>query len=185
MALSVARAARAARVSEAGVDLVSRAHALAMEPRVAALDEHAPGFLHPGRSVLVLLRDVGAVAPEVLAATAVHESEEPALRVARADVAGRLGDAVASIVASLPLPDDERLSERLVLLERGPRLAALAERLDHLRHAHLRPDLAWWRALHAEASAVWLPVAERTHPRVATRYRHWHRTFARRLEDFR
>jgi hypothetical protein len=58
----------------------------------------------------------------------------------------------------------------------------LAERLDQLRHAHLREDHAWWRAIHAEAGAIWVPVAERTHPRLADRYRHWLRTFGRRLE---
>ena len=96
-----------------------------------------------------------------------------------------LGEAVAALVESLPLPGDDRLAERLITLDEGPRLAALAERLDHLRHAHMREDRTWWRAVHEEAGAVWVPVAERTHPRLATRYRHWHRTFARRLQRAR
>jgi hypothetical protein len=29
---------------------------------------------------------------------------------------------------------------------------------------------------------VWLPVAERTHPRLTDRFRHWHLAFGRRLE---
>lgn len=182
MAMSVLKAARACGLPPEGLDLLSRAHALAMKPRVEALDDdHHPVYLHPGRSVLVLLRDVGPLPTDVLASAAVHDTEDDDLRVPLATVKETLGDTVADIVESLPLPGDERLAERLITLDEGPRLAALAERLDHLRHAHLREDRAWWRAIHEEAGVVWLPVAERTHARLATRYRHWHRTFGRRL----
>ncbi|GMR13689.1 MAG: hypothetical protein BMS9Abin29_1902 [Gemmatimonadota bacterium] len=182
MAMSIERAARAHGLPPDGIDLLGKAHALAMRPRVDALDDdHHPLFLHPGRSVLVLLRDVGPLPAEVLASAAVHDTEDDDLRVPLAAVRATLADEVADIVESLPLPGDERLTERLVILEKGPRLAALAERLDHLRHAHLREDPAWWRAIHEEAGAAWLPVAERTNARLATRYRHWHRTFGRRL----
>jgi hypothetical protein len=182
MAKSVESAARAHGLPPAGIDLLGRAHALAMKPRVDAFDDdHHPLYLHPGRSVLVLLRDVGPLPAEVLASAAVHDTEDDDLRVPLAAVRATLADEVADIVESLPLPGDERLTERLVTLEGGPRLAALAERLDHLRHAHLREDPAWWRAIHDEVGAAWLPVAERTNALLATRYRHWHRTFGRRL----
>ncbi len=182
MAMSVMKAARAHGLPPDGIDLLSRAHALAMKPRVDALDDdHHPVYLHPGRSMLVLLRDVGPLPADVLASAAVHDTEDDDLRVPWATVRETLGDEVADIVESLPLPGDERLTERLVILDEGPRLAALAERLDHLRHAHLREDPAWWRAIHEEVGATWLPVAERTNARLATRYRHWHRTFGRRL----
>ncbi len=182
MAASVETAARAHGLAPEGVDFVSRAHALAMNARVEALDDdHHPAYLHPGRSVLVLLQDVGLLPADVLATAAVHDTEDDDLRVSLDAVRDALGDGVADMVESLPLPGDERLTERLVSLAEGPRLAALAERLDHLRHAHLREDRTWWRAIHEEAGAAWLPVAERTHPRLATRYLHWHRTFARRL----
>ena len=182
IAASVVHFARAQGLAPEGVDLVGRAHALAMNSRVEALDnDHHPAYLHPGRSVLVLLRDVGRLPAEVLATAAVHDSEDDDLRPGWDAVRDTLGDAVADIVESLPLPGDERLAERLVNLDEGPRLAALAERLDHLRHAHLHEDQTWWRAIHEEAGAVWVPVAERTHPRLATRYQHWHRTFGRRL----
>lgn len=182
MAMSVVKAARACGLPPEGLDLLSRAHALAMKPRVDALDDdHHPVYLHPGRSVLVLLRDVGPLPAEVLASAAVHDTEDEKLRVPLATVREVLGDEVADIVESLPLPGDERLTERLIILDEGPRLAALAERLDHLRHAHLREDRAWWREIHEETGVAWLPVAERTNARLATRYRHWHRTFGRRL----
>jgi (p)ppGpp synthase/HD superfamily hydrolase len=183
MAKSVASAARAVGLPDTDVDLVSRAHALAMPPRIEALDDdHHPAYLHPGRAALLLLRDVGPLPGATLAAAAVHETVDEALRVPLETVRRELGETVADIVASLPGPGDERLLERLVTLDEQARIAALAERLDQLRHAHLRPDIDW-RAAHEEAGAVWLPVAERTHPRLADRFRHWHRAFARRLRS--
>lgn len=182
MAASVASAATGCGLGSEQVDLLGRSLALAMEPRLASIDDdHHPAYLHPGRTALVLLQDVGDVPLDALCAAAVHESEDADLRVDVESVRTTLGAPVAEIVRSLPLPGDGRLLERLVTLDEGPLLAVLAERLDQLRHAHLREDLEWWRAIHEEGEAVWLPVAERTHPRLADRYRHWHRTFGRRL----
>jgi len=180
MAGSVERIARAAGLGDDAIDLVSRAYALAMEPR-RVLDEHDPAFLHPGRTILVLLQDVGPLRSELLAAAAVHESEEARFRLEPADVRRELGHVVADMVKSLPLPTEDDLVERLVTLDEGARIAALAERLDHIRHAHLREDPARWRALRDEVSAAWAPVAERTHPRLADRYRAWLRAISRRL----
>ena len=47
---------------------------------------------------------------------------------------------------------------------------ALAERLDHLRHAHLWTDRARQRAAHDVALRIYAPVAERVHPTMARRY---------------
>jgi hypothetical protein len=180
MAASVERIARGVGLAASDVDLVGRAYALAMEPR-RVLDEHDPASLHPGRSILVLLQDVGPLAGELLAAAAVHESEEERFRLDPRDVRRELGDSVADIVDAIPLPTDDDLTERLVTLDEAARLAALAERLDHVRHAHLVEDPSRWRALHDEVSAAWAPVAERTHPRLADRYRAWLRAIRRRL----
>jgi hypothetical protein len=180
MAGSVERIALAAGLDAAAVDLIGRAYAMAMEPR-RVLDEHDPAFLHPGRTILILLQDVGPLRPDVLAAAAVHESEEGRFRLDAADVLRELGAAVADRLAALPLSTDDDLVERLVTLDEGNRLAALAERLDHIRHAHLREDPARWSALRDEVSAAWAPVAERTHPRLADRYRAWLRAISRRL----
>ncbi len=181
MAASLERALRASRLPEETVDLAARAYALAMRPRIAALDEHDPAYLHPGRTVLVLLQDVGPLDGEVLAAAAVHESEDARFRTPTEVVREELSDDVAERVASLPLPGDEELAARLVTLDEPARLVALAERLDHLRRAHLRKDPAWWRALRDEVESAWAPVAERTHPRLADRYRAWLRAMGRRL----
>ncbi len=185
MAGSVVRAARSFGVGPAGVSLLSRAHVLAMGPRVRAIDDdHHPLFLHPGRSVLILLRDAGVTEPGVLAAAAVTESEDPDFRIGPGDVRALLGDHVADLAGAVPLAGSESLAEALVSAPERVRLVALAERLDHLRHAHLREaDEAWRRSIHAEADRVYLPVAERTHARLAQRYGHWCRTFARRLGE--
>lgn len=184
MAASVRRTARSFGVDPDEVALLSRAHALAMEPRMAALsDDHHPLYLHPGRTVLVLLRDASCVDGRVLAAAALTESEDDVFRIGDAAVRVAVGDAVADMLRSVPLPDSESLAEELLGADMGVRLVALAERLDHLRHGHLRDaDHAWLSAIHAQAESVYLPVAERTHPRLAQRYRHWCRTFARRLD---
>jgi (p)ppGpp synthase/HD superfamily hydrolase len=154
-----------------------------MRPRVRALDDdHDPLYLHPGRTVLILLRDAGVTDPTVLAAAAVTESEDDAFRIANAEVRAAVGDEVADLVGRVPMPRTDTLAEALVTADERVRLVALAERLDHARHAHLREaDEAWKRELHEEIGAVYLRVAERTHPTLAQRYRHWWRVFGRRL----
>lgn len=187
MAASLARTARSLGVDAEGVDLLSRAHAVAMAPRVAALDDdHHPLYLHPGRTVLVLLRDAGVTEPRLLAAAALVESEDTDLRVDPSAVTGSeaassLGDRVWDLVRAVPSADSETLAEDLVTAALDVRLLAVAERLDHLRHAHLRGDAEWRTAIHAQAVAVYQPIAERTDPRLAGRYRHWRRAFERRL----
>ena len=58
----------------------------------------------------------------------------------------------------IPAPGSETLAEVLVTGDERLRLVALAERLDHLRHAHLRDtDDAWRRAALEEAQAIYLP----------------------------
>lgn len=183
MAASVVRAARTVGVPAEGIPLISRAHALAMRPRVAAFDDdHHPLFLHPGRTVLVLLRDVGCLDPLTLAAAVLVESEDEALRVPGAEAEALAGPAVADLLARVPLSGREDLAEALVTADETVRFVALAERLDHLRHAHLRDAPAGWGpAILAEAEAVYGPVAHRTHPRLAQRYDHWCRAFRRRM----
>jgi len=184
MAASVVRTARSLGVPAGGIHDLSRCHALAMQLRLGAFDDdHHPLFLHPGRTVLVLLRDVECLDPTVLSAAALVESEDAVLRVPLEEVRSVAGDAVAGLVASVPMAGSGTLAEDLVTAAEPVRLMALAERLDHLRHAHLRDaDVAWRVSSLEEAQAVYLPVAHRTHPRLARRYEHWCRTFARRLE---
>jgi len=181
MAASLTRTARSHGVDEEGIHLLARVHALAMAPRLAALDDdHHPLFLHPGRTVLVMMADCGIRDAAVLAAGALAESEDDELRV---DEGARVGlpDSVCRLVRGVPRAGRQDLAEALVTASHTVRIVALAERLDHLRHAHLRGDRAWRERVWAEAVAVYQPIAERSDPVLAGRYRHWRRVFERRL----
>jgi len=187
MARSVARAARAAGVPEADARRLDAAHALAMSTRVELLrDDHHPAYLHPGRTVLVLLRDVGLeggrLSADHLCAAALLETEDQQLTSPPEEVERVGGSVAAGIVRSAPLAGDDALAEKLVALEAGASMVCLAERIDQLRHLHLREELRpLWGQRYEEVVRVWSPVAERTHPRLATRLRHWTKTFAKRL----
>lgn len=182
MARSLARAVRGQGVPDAGVARVEEAHGLAMEPRVRALrDDHHPAYLHPGRSALILLRDASVTAVPVLAAACLVETRDPELRVAPERIGSAVGPDVEELVAAAPPPGAEGLAEALVVAPEEVRLVALAEHLDHLRHLHVRGPEPDWPERLDEVEAVWLPVAERTHARLATRYRHWARIFRRRV----
>ena len=183
MARSLAAAARARGADDEAVEVLTRGLDLAMAPRIRELDDdHHPAYLHPGRSPLILLRDVGPVEVPVLVMSSLQESQEAHLRVPLRTVEEEMGPATADALESIPLPGDERLVERLLALGRGSSLAALAERLDHLRHLHLREDLVHlWAETHAEVARAWLPFAARIHAKLARRYDHWARTFAKRI----
>lgn len=183
MARSVLATARARGFARQDVDAVERALDLAMAPRLQQLDDdHHPAYLHPGRTALVLLRDVGDVDPAVVIVSMLHESSDSSLRVPSEGIAELVGPSGRAAVASIPLPGDDRLIERLVGLGPGVALAALAERLDQLRHLHLREDLVdAWADTHDEVVSAWLPLAARTHPVLTRRYEHWARTFAKRI----
>lgn len=165
------------------MEAVGRAFEVAMRPRLVGLDDdHHPAYLHPGRSPLLLLHDVGTVDVSILVVASLHESVDAGLRADPSDVEEALGTAALRAVESIPLPGDERLVERLLGLGPGLSLAALAERLDHLRHLHLRDDLVdSWADTHREVTEAWLPYAQRVHPKLAVRYAHWTRTFVKRI----
>lgn len=184
MTRSVAAAAARVGLTDAAVAALVRAHELAMAPRVAGLeDDHDPRYLHPGRTVLVLIQDAGVRHPTTLAAAALVESEFPELEVPSELVAQAVGLEIQRLRDAVPLPHTagEALAERLVIADQPVRLIALAERLDQLRHAHLWNDVERRRTAHAAATEVYLPVAERTDRTLARRYRWWCRTFARRF----
>ena len=155
--------------AHARVVLDANAAALAHRMDVLGDDEH-PDLLHPSRTLLILLDDCGVVDARVLEAAASVESEHPALRIPhRNDLAG-----------SVPLADSETLLEDLVSVSDDVRSIALAERLDHARHLHLR-EHGSWPSFHEQACSVYRPVAHRSLPRLARRYDWWCRMFARRF----
>ena len=182
MEARVARTLEDAGLAAADVERVRAAHRLAMAPRRERLgDPHHPDFLHPGRTVLVLVLDTGFRDPVGLAAAALLESEDAELRVPEGRVRAELGDDVAGWLAAVPLPG-EGASEALVLAPEGVRLVALAERLDHCRHVRFRSDRRTQERFLEEAVTVYGPVAERTHLALARRFAHWAGAFARTLE---
>src|SRR5688572_22580342 len=145
----VARTLSEMGIAAEGVTLVQAAHRLAMEPRRERLgDPHHPDFLHPGRTVLILAVDASVRDPLALAAGALVESERSDLRVGSDRIRGELGAPLADQVAAVPLPGSG-LAEALVTAERGVCLVALAERLDHCRHAKFWPERANRERIHA------------------------------------
>ncbi len=184
MATSVSAALRGRGLPPSDQTTVLDALGCAMVPRERLLvDDHHPAFLHPGRSILIILHDVrDRTGHAALALAALHESRDDELRVEAGDAARVVGGTLAEALAGLPRPGQADLAEELVLLERPAALAVVAEQLDHLRHLHLRDDLAPDRAAVCEEVAhVWGPFAERVDPRLGVRFAHWLRTFRRRL----
>lgn len=178
MAVRLVRTAQEAGVPPEDCLRLERLHALAMAVRDARLaDDHDPAYLHPGRSALILLQDVGESDAQVLGAALVVDSGTPSLAP---DLGGVDDPVVKALAGAVPPSGAEDLAERLVVGDDRLRRVALAERLDHLRHAHLWSDLDARRAAHQEAVAVYAPVADRTHPVLARRYWWWCRMFGAR-----
>ena len=183
MARSLDAAAQGIGIEVVEAEVLRRAFTLAMQPRLEVItNDHHPAYLHPARSALILTGDVGAVDVIVLVMACLHESRDAAFKVPGPVLTEAFGASVLGTLDSIPRPGDERLVERLVALGPGLSLAALAEQLDHLRHLHMREDLMGvWADVHAEVMGAWLPFSQRVHPRLATRYAHWARTFVRRI----
>ena len=167
-----------AGVDGPGIDLIGTAIETAMAPRLAVLDDdHDPDYLHPGRTVLILLDDVGFADPVALAAACLLDTRRDDLEVADREVTERVGASVTAFRSSVPRSGSVTLLEDLLASEPEVVLVALAERLDQVRHAHLWRDLSEAPAVHKEASEVYLKMAERAHTRLAARYAAWCRSF--------
>ncbi len=151
-------------------------------------------YLHPGRTVLILLDDAGVRDEAVLMAGAFLETWHPALAATPDADGGGFADAARLLEAErrmpgllerIPVPagaeDDDALREALVTADSDARTVALVERLDHARHLHLYPRDEW-EVLYGNVRAVYLPVAEWAGGSLAARYRRWTDAFARRLQ---
>jgi len=181
MADRIDRAAAMQGVDDAGRLLVERGFRTAMLSRLEAItDDHHPDYLHPGRTAAILLDDVGLNEPVALAAACLVDTQRPDLEAAGPRLLEQVSQGVLDFRDRVPRPGTERVLEGLLASEPQVLLVALAERLDHLRHAHLWHDEAAARAAHGEGSAVYLAVAERTHPLLARRYAHCCRAFGKK-----
>ena len=167
----------ARRLEQVGLDDAARARVVdravsEMRRRATMLGDEHFETLHPARTLLILVDDCAVVDADVLEAAAAVESEHASLRAS----------AAAELVRRVPTPDAaaDGLLEALVSADQAVRLVALAERLDHARHLHLR-DRSVWPEFHRLIGAVYAPVAARTHDRLARRYDWWWHTFRRRF----
>lgn len=178
MAARLTAEARTRGIGEADAGHVARAFELATSRR--GLAEEDPGYLHPGRTALILLEDAMVSDRTVLAAGTLVDAANPGLAVPTAEIEHDVGAAEAALVAAVPAPDlADELLERLLVADEEVRLLALADRLDLVRHLHLRPS-AEWLETHALTRAAYLPVAERTCGPLARRLRWWCDRFAAR-----
>ena len=184
MADRVDRTAHALGVDRSGRDLIGTAIEAAMARRLVVIDDdHDPDYLHPGRTVVVLLDDVGLADPVALAAASVLDTRRDDLEPPDREVTEQVSAAVTAFRNAVPRSGSVTLLEDLLASEPDVVLVALAERLDQIRHAHMWEDLAEARAAHQEASEVYLKMAERAHARLASRYTQWCRAFGERYLD--
>lgn len=146
--------------------LVRRATNVMADRATRFIDDHHPAFLHPLRTVLLLL-EIGETDPRAHAAALELDSE----RESRADGAGPdRDDTPASTL--LWASDDERL-ELLLLTEPWVRRTWLAERLDHVRHLHLWAGDGRTRAALARAAVEEAPLALREGGRLHRAWADW------------
>lgn len=186
------------QLAKAGLAAPARAQVLdasgrAMTHRAGVLrDDTHFETLHPGRTVLILLDDCGITDADVLTAAALVETEHSTLRIgaeatlrASGRKPSRTGPHVPSaraLASGVPVPASagDALLEELIVAAEAVRRIALAERLDHARHLHLR-ELSVWSDFHRLIDDVYLPVARRSDDRLARRLAWWYRTFQRRF----
>lgn len=170
-----------------GVDdptLLEGAFERAMAPRMDRLDDdHDPRFLHPGRTALILMDDVGYDDPHGVATAILAESESPELACdPESDRTGDPEGLVRALAEARQIPrmaDEEGLAEALVTAPEPVPVIALAEYLDQLRHLRLWADPDRVRARTATASRILVPFAARVHPVLARRFEWWVRRVGR------
>jgi (p)ppGpp synthase/HD superfamily hydrolase len=172
------------RLSPDEVERVARAVGEALRLREQAMsDDHDSRYLHPARTVLILMSDADCRDAAVLAAAPFVDGIDDAL-VAPSEVVGDVaGPAAARLRAAVPLASthaDDTLLEALVAADHDVAVLALAEHLDQVRHLQFRPDLDW-RALHAGVERVYVPAAHRICPQLGRRFDRWAEAFRRRL----
>jgi hypothetical protein len=166
------------------VQRVARAVTEALRLREDAVsDDHDSRYLHPARTVLILMSDADCRIATALVAAPFVEGIDDALVAPIEVVEDVAGSAAARLRAAVPLASphaDDTLLEALVCADHDAAVIALAEHLDQVRHLQFRPDLDW-RALHAGVERVYVPAARRICPQLGRRFDRWADAFRRRL----
>ena len=183
MARRLAATAERLGMPPESTSLVLQAYGVAMDHRKARIDdERDPDFLHPARTVLILMDDLGETDDVTLAAAALCETRDRKLACG-AELMSGLDERVTGRLAEVPRlagPGGPDILELLVGAPEPARRIALAERLDHARHLHLR-DRYEWREYHSVCCRAYAVVARRTHPVLEQRWTWWCRTFEERF----
>ena len=183
MGRRLARTADRLGIDEEGRALILDAFRLAMGPRLERIHEdHHPDYLHPARTALILMDDTREADPVTLAAAIYVETRDPTL-AAPADAMRRVSPEAATLAAEVPVPErTPRLLETLLALPDTALRIAAAERLDHARHLHLRPEDEW-AGVHAATREAYVPVTRRVDTTLASRLEWWCDMFERRFLD--
>lgn len=168
-------------VPAAGRELVLDAFRIAMEPRRGRITEdHHPDYLHPARTALILMDDTHEADPVTLVAAIFAETRDPSLAAAGPSMV-ELDPGAASLVGQIPIPDEtDHLLEALLALPDAAARVAAAERLDHVRHLHLR-DRREWDRWHRETREAYVPATRRVDDTLVVRLEWWCDMFARRF----
>jgi hypothetical protein len=175
MAERLASAARREGLAATDIAHITRVYNRIIDHRAAFLPHDRYGDeLHPGRSAVILLDDVGTPPAAAVVVAIVLDSEHPDWMLAEDEVRELAGGDAAALLDELPAPADdaEHGLETLLAASTGARLAAVAERLDHARHLHLRPP-GEWRAFHESIERVYAPIATRTNAMLEYRLARW------------
>ncbi|MEE8147305.1 MAG: hypothetical protein V3T24_06850, partial [Longimicrobiales bacterium] len=97
MADRVDQTAAGAGLDQSGRDLIGTAMEAAMAPRLAGFDDdHDPEYLHPGRTVVVLLDDAGFADPVALAAACLLDTRRGDLEAPDSEVTEHVSPAVTA-----------------------------------------------------------------------------------------
>lgn len=182
MGRRVQRTAERLGIATADREMLARAFRVAMEPRRAALDDdHHPDYLHTARTALILMDDTRETDPVVLATALLAETRNPSLTPDTRAVR-RVSARATDWLSRLPRSEEngDQLLETLLALPAGIGRVAVAERLDHARHLHLR-DGEEWERYHAITRRAYAPFALRLDPVLGRRLDRWCSTFRRRF----
>jgi hypothetical protein len=176
------RVVASAGLAPEDAELVMASFRAAMHMRGAWVVEEADHrFLHPARSLLVLLQDGVERRPDLLAAAPLVESVEPHLV---GEVVMGAPEPIRTVLSGLPrLPGglggragsdaEARWVEDLVLAEPGMQGLVLSEVLDQLRHLHLRPDGPFRNRILKRVEVVLVPLADRVGGSLGRRMGWW------------
>lgn len=168
-----------AKRAGAAPEAIVAAYQASIAQRLSVLgDVFHPDLLHPARTALILMQDVGCADAEVLTAAVLCETEYSEMRLSTALIQNQFGDAVADMVAGVPIPADadDALAEQLVIAPAESALIAVAERLDQARHLKFR-DPMFWRAFHQQIHDVYLPFSTRVSAALEMRLLRWSEAF--------